>query len=114
MNPDGAGTKGEEPPSVNRPARLSAYFALGGSALLMSFLTLYGWVFPQLTWIGAVACGLLAVVVGHVGRLRRRRDGRGMALLGIVCGWLVLLTCVVFAVVALFVFGGVAALLDRP
>ncbi|MER5933892.1 DUF4190 domain-containing protein [Streptomyces sp. NPDC002054] len=106
--------KEETRPPVNRPARLSTYFALGGVALLMSFLTLYGWVFPQFTFTGAVVCGLFAVVAGHVGRLRRRRDGRGMALLGIVSGWLVLLTCATLTTVVLIVFGGLAALMDRP
>ncbi|WP_330300293.1 hypothetical protein [Streptomyces sp. NBC_00503] len=99
---------------ANRPARLSAYTAAGGVALLMSFLTFYGWMFPQLTLTGAVVCGLLAVVTGHVGRLRRRRHERGTALLGIIGGWLVLLTCAALTTVVIAVFGGLAAVLDGP
>lgn len=94
---------------VNRPARISAYTAMSGVALLMSFLTLYGWMLPQLTLTGAVVCGLLAVVTGHVGRTRRRRHGRGTALLGIIGGWLVLLTCAALTTVVLAVVGGLSA-----
>ncbi len=73
-------------------------------------------VFGLLAWFGMPVIGaVVAVVTGHValGEIRRAPDiyeGRGMAVVGVVLGWLNLaLTAMVIAAFFLF-FGGLALL----
>jgi len=74
--------------------------------------------FGLLAWFGLpVIAAVVAVVTGHValGEIRRAPEafeGRGMALTGVLLGWLnLLLAALVLAVIFLF-FGGLAFLLS--
>jgi hypothetical protein len=102
--------------SANRPAKASVFFAGSGVAALLNFATGIAWINPAIFVGMAVLCGLAAIVAGHIGRFRGRRlggDGRGMALLGILVGWLLIFICVL-AVVAVFgLIAGLAVLVDH-
>ncbi|MFG3283284.1 hypothetical protein [Streptomyces sp. NPDC048111] len=99
----------------NVAARVGAWAAaVGVGSIVAIFVTpmlwlLYGGVY---TFFMAVS-GLVAIVAGHVGRIRGKRMGgrdRGLALLAIVTGWL-LLFCVLVIVVTYFGLAvGLAAL----
>ncbi len=58
-------------------------------------------------------CGLFAIIAGHVGRFRgRRTGGRGKALLGIIVGWLLVITCMLVWLIAIGIIAGIAVLVD--
>ncbi|GAA4377233.1 hypothetical protein GCM10023088_36860 [Actinomadura verrucosospora] len=102
-------------PSGNRPAKVSLFFAGFGVAALASFATGIAWINPAVFVGLAMLSALAAIIAGHVGRFRGRRldgDGRGMALLGIVLGWLLILVCVLAVVVVLGLITGLAVLSD--
>lgn len=76
-------------------------------------------VFGILCWVGLPFLGaLLAVVCGHAARGEIRRappgmiEGDGMAIVGLVLGWLQLF-CIVAAVFVVFAFLGGLAFLAR-
>ncbi|MFI2634337.1 DUF4190 domain-containing protein [Streptomyces collinus] len=102
---------GEPAPALtrqNRAAKASAFFALGGVAFLANFATGIAWINPGIFVGAAVLCALIAVPTGHVGRFRGRRmdgEGHGLALAGILTGWLVLFVCLL----ALLAFAGLVA-----
>ena len=83
-------------PSRNRAADLSAWSALVAVGTLFFSA---GIPFFWLTWgfYGLALiflCGVTAVVAGHVGRFRARKlegAGRGAALFGVLCGWLLII-----------------------
>ncbi|MFG2295078.1 hypothetical protein [Streptomyces sp. NPDC048603] len=109
----GTGTDAGAARQANRPARVSAFLACGGSALLGNFFTGIAWINPAVFLGMAVLSGLLAIAAGHIGRLRRPQgegDGRGLALLGIIGGWLVLLATALAVALAVLVLGGLGAL----
>ncbi|MER6348652.1 DUF4190 domain-containing protein [Streptomyces sp. NPDC001595] len=100
----------------NRAARVSVSCALAGVGFLLNFGTPLAWLNPPIFLGLAALCGLAAVPIGHVGRFRgRRRDKpeRGLALLGIVTGWLVLLTCLLATAAFLGLVTGLAVIADR-
>ncbi|MGI5205050.1 hypothetical protein ACQEU6_26170 [Spirillospora sp. CA-108201] len=102
-------------PSGNRPAKVSLFFACSGIAALANFATGIAWINPAVFVGLAVLCALTAIVAGHAGRFRGRRlagDGRGMALLGIVLGWLLILVCVLAVGAVLGLIAGMAVLFD--
>ncbi len=102
--------------SRNRPAKVSLWFAGGGLAAYGNFFTGIAWLNPGIFVLMAVLCALVAIVVGHVGRFRGRRlggDGRGMALLGILLGWLLLAVSAVLILAVGSLVAGVAVLVDH-
>lgn len=102
-------------PTGNRPAKVSVFFAGFGIAALANFATGIAWINPAVFVGLAMLCALAAIIAGHVGRFRGRRldgDGRGMALLGIVLGWLLLLVCVLAVVAVLGLIAGLSVLHD--
>ncbi|GAA2280064.1 hypothetical protein GCM10010402_40980 [Actinomadura luteofluorescens] len=109
-----AGQQGTRP-SANRPAKVSLFFAGSGIATLANFATGIAWINPAVFVGLAVLCALAAIIAGHVGRFRGRRldgDGRGMALLGIVLGWLLILICLLAVTAVLGLIAGLAVLVD--
>ncbi|MFE2324992.1 DUF4190 domain-containing protein [Streptomyces sp. NPDC059385] len=81
-------------PGKNRAAKVSVFFALGSFGAMANFATPIGWLNPPVFVGLALLCALVAVPAGHVGRFRARRlsgDGKGMALAGLLGGWLMLL-----------------------
>ncbi|MEV5515662.1 hypothetical protein AB0L50_22575 [Streptomyces flaveolus] len=100
----------------NRPAKVSGFFALASVAFLGNFATGIAWLNPAIFVGLAAVCALLAIPVGHVGRLRGRRlggSGRGVALAGIVTGWLVLLVCALAVLAFAGIVAGLAVVTDR-
>lgn len=101
--------------SRNGPAQASLVFAGLGIAALASFFTGIALMNP-IVFVGmALVCALVAIVVGHVGRFRGRRldgDGRGIALLGIVLGWLIVIVCLLAGLAVFGLIAGLAVLLD--
>lgn len=111
---DGVGAR-RSTPSRNRPAKVSVYFAGFGIAALANFATGIAWISPPVFVGMAVLCALVAIVTGHIGRFRGRRlngDGRGMALLGLVLGWLLIIVCLLATIAALGLITGLAVLAD--
>ncbi|MFE0171319.1 DUF4190 domain-containing protein [Streptomyces sp. NPDC059002] len=104
------------PAGRNRAAKVSAFFALGGVAFLGNFATGIALLNPPVFIALAVVCALIAVVTGHVGRFRGRRlagEGRGLALAGILTGWLVLFVCALAILALVGLVAGIAALSDN-
>ncbi|MGP4089837.1 DUF4190 domain-containing protein [Streptomyces sp. KR55] len=111
----GAGQPRHGPGGRNRPARVSAFCALGGVAFLGNFATGIAWITPGVFVGLALLCALIAIPAGHVGRFRGRRldgEGRGLVLTGILTGWLVLFVCVLAILAALGLAVGIAVLVD--
>ncbi|MFF7993322.1 hypothetical protein ACFZDG_26425 [Kitasatospora xanthocidica] len=88
----------------NTPARVSAWSAAMGVALIVAvfvtpvFWLLYGGYYTFALFV----FGVVAIPAGHLGRRRGKRLGgrdRGLALLGIVTGWL-LVFCSLLLVLA--------------
>ncbi|POX57163.1 hypothetical protein C3489_00065 [Streptomyces sp. Ru71] len=110
---------GDPAPSLagrNRAAKVSGFFALGAVASLGNFATGIAWLNPGVFIGMAALCALIAVPAGHVGRFRGRRlggDGRGLALAGIVTGWLVLFVCALAELAFLGLMAGLAVLVDH-
>ncbi|MFJ2770604.1 DUF4190 domain-containing protein [Streptomyces sp. NPDC087300] len=99
----------------NRTARVSGFFALGGVALLGNFATGIAWINPGVFLTLAALSALVAIPTGHVARFRGRRlagEGRGLALAGILTGWLVLLVCAVAVLAFVGLIAGLAVLSD--
>ncbi|NDU76193.1 DUF4190 domain-containing protein [Actinomadura sp. DSM 109109] len=102
-------------PGGNRPAKVSVFLAGSGIAALANFATGIAWINPAVFVGLAMLCATAAVIAGHAGRFRGRRldgEGRGMALLGIVLGWLVIIVCVLAVVAVLGLIAGLAVLVD--
>ncbi|GAA1887985.1 DUF4190 domain-containing protein [Actinomadura bangladeshensis] len=101
--------------SRNRPAKVSVYSAGFGIAALANFATGIAWINPAIFVGMAVLCALVAIVAGHMGRFRGRRldgDGRGMALLGLLLGWLLIVVCLLATIAALGLIATLAVLTD--
>lgn len=113
--PPGYGYGYPPPPKTNGLAIASMVVSLVGgvslvlSCCLVAILGIFGLVLPPV--IGLVA-GLAGAIMGHVGRrqCRQRGDrGAGMALTGVIVGWItVALTVIVLLLAALAVIGLVA------
>jgi len=80
-----------------------------------STLAVVSLVFGILCWIGLPFVGaLVAVICGHSARSEIRRappgaiEGDGMAVIGLVLGWVHLLLFVIAAIIFLLFFGGLA------
>ncbi|MGC4971632.1 DUF4190 domain-containing protein [Streptomyces sp. DT199] len=100
----------------NRAAKVSAFFALGGVAFLANFATGIAWINPGIFVGLAMLCALIAIPAGRVGRFRGRRldgEGRGLALAGILTGWLVLVVCVLALLAFVGLVAGLAALTEH-
>lgn len=94
----------------NRAAKVCVFFAGAGVAALANFTTGIALINPGIFVGMAALCALIAIPAGHVARIRGRKldgEGRGIALAGILVGWLVLVVCVL---ATLAFFGLVAAL----
>jgi hypothetical protein len=101
---------------ANRPAKVSAFFALSAVAFLGSFATGIAWINPGLFVGLATLCALIAIPAGHVGRFRARRSdgsGRGLALAGILTGWLLLIICALATLAFFGLVAGLAVLIDH-
>ncbi|MFF9814922.1 DUF4190 domain-containing protein [Streptomyces sp. NPDC014006] len=104
------------PAGRNRAANVSGFFALGAVASLGNFATGLAWINPGIFVAMAVLCALIAIPAGHVGRFRGRRlggEGRGLALAGILTGWLVLVVCVLAGLALLGLVAGLAVVVDH-
>ncbi|MCC5582161.1 DUF4190 domain-containing protein [Microtetraspora sp. AC03309] len=102
-------------PSRNRPAKAGLAFAILSVAAIGNFFTGIAWLNPGVFVGMAMLFALLAIGVGHVGRYRGRSldgDGRGMALLSIVLGWLMLFVCVIAIVALMGLIAGLAVIAD--
>ncbi|MBN0042727.1 DUF4190 domain-containing protein [Streptomyces actuosus] len=100
----------------NRAAKVSAFFALGCVGALGNFVTGIAWLNPGVFVLMAMLCALVAVAAGHVGRFRGRRlggEGRGLALAGLLVGWLTLLVCVLAGLALAGLAAGLAVLVDH-
>ncbi|GAB2971976.1 hypothetical protein GCM10023080_039950 [Streptomyces pseudoechinosporeus] len=110
-----AGTRERSWAGRNRPAQVSAFFALGGVASLGNFAGPIAWINPGVFVGMAVLCALVAIVAGHIGRFRGRGldgDGRGVALAGILTGWLLLLVCTLAGLALIGLVAGLSVLVD--
>ena len=92
----------------NTPARIAFWSAACGVGMVLAiFLTPMFWLlYGQIYTFFMAVFGIVAIPAGHIGRIRGKRLGgrdRGLALLAIVTGWLLLL-CVLLIVVA---YGGI-------
>ncbi|MFE6776623.1 DUF4190 domain-containing protein [Streptomyces sp. NPDC057702] len=99
----------------NRPARTSAYFALASFGSLANLAGPVGWVNPGIFVVMALLCALVAVVAGHLGRFRGRRlggEGRGLALVGLLAGWVLLAVCLLLLLAVVGLVAGLAVLVD--
>lgn len=90
---------------MNSPPRQTSALAI--TSLVTGIL---GWTFLPL--LGSLA----AIITGHMARAEIRRsngqlDGDGMAIAGLVLGWVVLAIGVLALVAVLLFFGGLAVLL---
>ncbi|WP_217144463.1 DUF4190 domain-containing protein [Streptomyces sp. AC627_RSS907] len=94
----------------NTPARISIWAAFLGAGLIAGiFLTpmfwlMYGGFYTFLVF----ASGVVAIPAGHLGRRRGKRLGgrdRGVALLGIVTGWIL----VFFSLLLVLAYAGLLA-----
>ncbi|WP_405921740.1 DUF4190 domain-containing protein [Streptomyces sp. NBC_00122] len=104
-------------PGRNRAAKVSAFFALGSFAAMANFATPIGWLNPPITIGLALLCALIAIPAGHVGRFRARRlsgDGKGMALAGVLGGWVMLLVTLLAFAAAFGLLVGLSLLADTP
>ncbi|MFB6619504.1 DUF4190 domain-containing protein [Streptomyces sp. NPDC085524] len=99
----------------NRAAKVSAFCALGSFAAMANLATPIGWLNPPVFVAMALLCALIAIPAGHVGRFRARRlsgDGKGMALAGVLGGWVMLLVSLLAVASAAGLIAGVALLVD--
>ncbi|GHE71079.1 DUF4190 domain-containing protein [Streptomyces capitiformicae] len=99
----------------NRAAKVSAFFASGGVAFLGNFATGIAWINPAVFVGLAALCALIAIPAGHAGRFQGRRlygEGRGLALVSILTGWLTLIVCLLATLAFLGLAAGLAVLLD--
>ena len=99
----------------NLPAKVSAFFALGGVASLANLAGPIGLLHPGIVVGMAVLCALATVIAGHAGRFRGRRlggEGRGLALAGILSGWLLLLVSLLVTLAFIGLVAGLAVLVD--
>lgn len=99
----------------NVPARISAWSAaLGVSLIVAAFATPMMWVLYGSYYTFFMALfGIVAIPTGHVGRFRGKRLGgrdRGLALLGIVTGWLLLLCALLVVLAYIGLLAGLAVL----
>ncbi|MGW1184058.1 DUF4190 domain-containing protein [Streptomyces drozdowiczii] len=110
-------TAGPAVRSRNTAARVAAWAAALGVSLIVAIVA------TPLLWLGLAGyytaatflCGLVAVPVGHLGRRRAKRLGgqdRGIALLAIVTGWLLILCALVLVLAYVGLVAGVAVLND--
>ncbi|MFE2911147.1 DUF4190 domain-containing protein [Kitasatospora indigofera] len=109
-----AGTAGT---ARNTPARISIWAASLGAALIAGvFLTplfwlLYGGLYTFLVF----ATGFVAIPAGHLGRRRGKRPGgrdRGLALLGLVTGWILVLFGLLLVLAYVGLLAGLAMVAD--
>ncbi|MGW7612772.1 DUF4190 domain-containing protein [Streptomyces sp. NPDC054766] len=103
--------------SRNTPARISVWAAFLGAGLIAGiFLTpmfwlLYGGVYTFLVF----AFGVVAIPAGHLGRRRGKHLGgrdRGVALLGIVTGWILIFFSLLLVLAYAGLLAGLAFLAD--
>jgi hypothetical protein len=101
----------------NAPARVSFWSAAMGVGLIVGiFATPMLWLmFGGYYTFAMFLLGTVAVPAGHLGRRRGKRLGgrdRGLALLGIVIGWLVLLCSLLLVLVYVGAVVGLGFLID--
>ncbi|MFD7493709.1 DUF4190 domain-containing protein [Streptomyces sp. NPDC059832] len=101
----------------NTPARISMWAAVLGVCLIVAvfatpmFWLMYGGYYTFFMFVSAV----VAIPAGHLGRRRGKRPGgrdRGLALLGIVTGWLLILCSLLLVLAYAGVLAGLAFLAD--
>ncbi|MFE3856772.1 DUF4190 domain-containing protein [Streptomyces griseorubiginosus] len=99
----------------NRPAKVSAFFAVGAVGFLANFATGIAWLNPGIFITLALLCALIAIPAGHIARFRGRRldgEGRGLALVSIVIGWLTLFVCLLALLAFVGLVAGLSVLVD--
>ncbi|MFD8785533.1 hypothetical protein [Kitasatospora sp. NPDC059599] len=99
----------------NTPARVSFWSAAMGVSLVVAvFVTPIFWLmYGGFYTFGVFVCGLVAIPAGHLGRRRGKRLGgrdRGLALLAILTGWLLLLCGLLLVLAYAGVVAGLAVL----
>ncbi|MFJ6609303.1 DUF4190 domain-containing protein [Streptomyces sp. NPDC091289] len=103
--------------SRNTPARVAAWAAAMGAGLIVAivvtpmFWLMYGGLYTAFMFL----CGLVAIPAGHLGRRRGKRLGgqdRGVALLAIVTGWLLILCALVLVLAYVGLVAGLGVLAD--
>ncbi|MEU9045599.1 MULTISPECIES: hypothetical protein [unclassified Kitasatospora] len=101
----------------NTPARVSFWSAALGVGLIVAvfatpmFWLLYGGYYT----FAMVVSGVVAIPAGHLGRRRGKRLGgrdRGLALLGIVTGWLLIFCSLLLVLVYAGATAGLELLVD--
>ncbi|MEW2069265.1 DUF4190 domain-containing protein [Streptomyces sp. NPDC007346] len=101
----------------NTPARVAAWAAALGAGLIVAivlapmFWLMYGGFYTVFMFL----CGLVAIPAGHLGRRRGKRLGgrdRGVALLAIVTGWLLILCALVLVLAYVGLVAGLGVLVD--
>ncbi|MEU6377202.1 DUF4190 domain-containing protein [Streptomyces sp. NPDC046909] len=100
----------------NGAAKVSAFFALAALAFLANFATGIAWLNPGVFVALAMLCAVAAIPTGHIARFRGRRldgEGRGLALAGILTGWLTLFVCLLALLAFLGLVAGLAVLVDN-
>ncbi|WEH39966.1 DUF4190 domain-containing protein [Streptomyces sp. AM 2-1-1] len=103
------------PAPRNRAAQVSGFFALGAVGALGNFATGIALINPAVFVTLATLCALIAITAGHIGRYRGKRlggSGRGVALVSLLTGWLVLLVCLLAGLALAGLVAGLAVLTD--
>ncbi|MFB7338283.1 DUF4190 domain-containing protein [Streptomyces adustus] len=101
----------------NKPAVVSAYAAFA-AVVYASGSVMGGWltVTYSVPILGLlIVCALVAIVSGHLGRRRAKRqklEGRWLSLAAIVVGWLCILYAVLVNLLVLGLIAGLAVLID--
>ena len=105
----------DAPAVKNRAATISEIAAICAVSGLISLATVVGWVAPGFFVGFAVLSSIVAIVAGHVGRARGRRlggAGRGIALAGIIVGWVCLVGALLGTLALVGILAGIGALTD--
>ncbi|MFF8444915.1 hypothetical protein ACF07U_29100 [Streptomyces californicus] len=101
----------------NTPARVAAWSAALGVGLIAAivltpmFWLMYGGFYTAALFL----CGLVAVPAGHAGRRRGKKLGgrdRGLALLALLTGWLLMLGALVLVLAYAGLVAGLGVLVD--
>ncbi|PWI17418.1 hypothetical protein DI272_27095 [Streptomyces sp. Act143] len=117
MSREAAGAAAVGGGARNTPARISIWAASLGAGLIAGIVMtpvlwlLYGGLYTFCVFV----TGVVAIPAGHLGRRRGKRLGgrdRGLALAGIVTGWLLVLFALLLVLAYAGLVAGAAVLVD--